>query len=81
MRKLNDDDRRTITSLLKKGKTSEEIQAKLGKYTKMQIAAVKAWMTMRKKGWSGKVRGKIARGQLVAVFFKATDPRLPALLK
>jgi hypothetical protein len=78
MRKLNDDDRKAITDLLKKGKTSEEVQTKLGKYTKMQIAAVKAWMTMRKKGWPGKVRGR--KSQLVAVFFKASDPRLLTLL-
>lgn len=41
-------DRNKIVALCKKGKTSNEIREKFPNYTRQQIAAIKAWVTMGK---------------------------------
>lgn len=47
MRRLTDTDKTQILKLHKKGKSSEEIRVLLKyKFTRQQIAAVKAWHTM-----------------------------------
>jgi hypothetical protein len=47
-KKLTPDDSQLITAYLSKGLSNEEIQEICEyKYTRQQIAAVKAWITMR----------------------------------
>ena len=44
--KINDSDKKHIIKYIKEGLDTFEIMEKMGKYTRQQIAAVRAWLTM-----------------------------------
>lgn len=89
---ISDSDKVLIQRMQRKGMTSVEIQKKFKSYTRQQIAAIKAWGTMRKPGWfpkaaakfsplrSGRGRPRKSLAPFVAVFFSADDARLRSLI-